>query len=152
MPAGSAAWQGSGGSGMRGPLRSAHMGSLDRGFEKALELAPGEVIRWSAPALHRTGRVWLGGRIYLSDRRLFFCPGVVSRGRHGVLRVPLSEVAGVEVLGRRLSLESVAEGALRPRLRVTTSAGEQHAFAMQAFARRAAELQALLPPSGPGEL
>jgi hypothetical protein len=120
------------------------MGSLDRGFENALELQPAEVIRWRAPATYRIRRSWVGGRIYLSDRRLFFCPGVLSRGRYGVLRLPLSEVARVEVAARKFALGSVAEGGLRRRLIVTSVAGEDRAFSMQAFEKRVGELQALL--------
>jgi hypothetical protein len=120
------------------------MGSLDRGFENALELAPGEQIRWSGPALFRVRRSWVGGRIYLSGERLFFCPGVVVRRRYGVLRVPLSEVTGVEVSARRIALSAVTEGGLKPRLKITTSSGEEHFFTMQRFGKRAAELQELL--------
>lgn len=128
------------------------MRSLDRGFENALELHAGETIRWSAPATYRVRRIWVGGRVYVSDRRLFFCPGVLSRGRYGVLRIPLGEVAGVEVLGRTFSPAAVSEGALRRRLRVTTTTGEQHAFSMQGFDRRAGELRTLLQGNGPSAL
>jgi hypothetical protein len=124
------------------------MGSFDRGFENALELRPGEAIRWSGPAMHRVRRSWFGGRIYLSDQRFFFCPGVLVRGRQGVLRIPLSEIADVDVLSRKFSIASLGEGGLRPRLRITTAAGEEHSFAMQGFRKRAGELQALLPGSG----
>ncbi len=94
--------------------------------------------------MYRVRRSWVGGRIYLSDQRFFFCPGVLSRRRYGVLRVPLAEVVGVAVLDRTFSLGSVAEGALRRRLQISTTSGERHAFSMQAFDRRAGELQALL--------
>jgi hypothetical protein len=120
------------------------MGSVDRGFENALELQSGEEVRWSCPALYRVRRVWVGGRIYVSDRRLFFCPGVVSRRRYGVLRVPLSEVAGLEVIARRLAVSALAEGGLRPRVRVSTVAGADHDFTMQAFRRHSRALQGLL--------
>jgi hypothetical protein len=123
------------------------MGSFDRGFENALELRPDETIRWSGPAMHRVRRSWVGGRIYLSDQRLFFCPGVLVRGRHGVLRVPLSEVAGVAVLERKLAIASIGPGALRPRLCVSTAGGDEHAFSMQRFRTGAAELQSLLQTS-----
>lgn len=82
--------------------------------------------------------------MYLSDQRLFFCPGVLARGRYGVLRLPLPEVASVGVVPRKLALGSLAEGGLRPRLRVTTTPGEEHAFSMQGLSKRVAELQALL--------
>ena len=98
--------------------------------------------------MHRVGRGWFGGRIYLSDQRLFFCPGILLRGRHGVLRVPLAEISDARVVGRKLALASISDGGLRPRLRITTSAGEQHDFSMQRFARRAGELQSLLASSG----
>jgi hypothetical protein len=120
------------------------MGSIDRGFENALELASGEQIRWRGPAMFRIGRSWVGGRIYLSGERLFFCPGVVVRRRYGVLRVPLSEVTGVEVSARRFALNAVAEGGLKPRLKVVTKGGEEHFFTMQRFHKRAGELQELL--------
>ena len=122
------------------------MGSLDRGFENALELHPGEVIRWTAPATHRVRRSWVGGRIYLSDQRLFFCPGLLVRGRYGVLRLPLSEIAGMDVAARKLAVGSIASGGLRPRLVVTTAGGEEHLFSMQALDRRVRELRAILDP------
>lgn len=98
--------------------------------------------------MHRVGRSWFGGRIYLSDQRLFFCPGVLLRGRHGVLRVPLAEISDASVVGRKFALASVSDGGLRPRMRITTAAGEQHEFSMQRFAKRAGELQGLLASSG----
>jgi hypothetical protein len=124
------------------------MASFDRGFENALELRPGETVRWSGPAMHRVRRTWFGGRIYLSDQRFFFCPGVLVRRRQGVLRIPLSEIADIDVLSRKFSMASVSTGGLRPRLRITTAEGEEHSFAMQAFRRRAGELQTLLTGSG----
>jgi hypothetical protein len=120
------------------------MGSLERGFENALELLPGETIRWSGPAMYRVRRSWVGGRIYLSDQRLFFCPGVLVRKRYGVLRIPLGEIAGVDVLGRRFAFAAISDGGLRPRLRITTSSGEEHSFSMQRFRKRSGELEALL--------
>jgi hypothetical protein len=126
------------------------MGSIDRGFEIALELAPGEQIRWRGPAMFRVGRSWVGGRIYLSGERLFFCPGVVVRRRYGVLRVPLSEVTDVEVIDRRLALNAVAEGGLKPRLKVATRGGDEHFFTMQRFHKRAGELQELLSAESSG--
>ena len=98
--------------------------------------------------MHRVGRGWFGGRIYLSDQRLFFCPGVLLRGRHGVLRVPLAEIRDTDVVGRKLALASISDGGLRPRLRITTSAGEQYDFSMQRFGKRASELQGLLGSAG----
>jgi hypothetical protein len=120
------------------------MGTLDRGFESALELRDGEVIRWRGPAMRRVGRTWFGGRLYLSDQRLFFCPGALMRGRHGVLRIELGEIASVERVGRRFAISVIAVGGLRPSLRLLTSAGEQHTFAMQRFNKRAGELLPLL--------
>jgi hypothetical protein len=121
------------------------MGSFDRGFEEALELRPGELIRWTGPGMRRAGRAWVGGRIYVSDQRLFFCPGVLVRRRYGVLRVPLAEIARVDRVSRRLALGAVAEGGLKPHVQITTDDGHTHALTMQRFAKRAAELEAVLP-------
>ena len=98
--------------------------------------------------MHRVRRSWVGGRIYVSDQRLFFCPGVLVRGRYGVLRVPLSEIASVDALERKFAVASISPGALRPRLRVVTIAGEEYVFSMQRFRKRAGELQRLLQSSG----
>ena len=134
---------------MRAGLTLSGMSRLDQGFEQALELEPGETARWHAPATHREERAWVGGRIYVSDRRLFFCPGVLSRGRHETLRVVLSTITAVEVLGRDCG---VLTGGLRRRVRVTTTGGERHDFSLPRFARRARELEAALQagrlPSG----
>jgi hypothetical protein len=117
------------------------MGRLDDGFEGALEVQPGEVLRWHAPATHRVGRTWVGGRVYVSDRRLFFCPGVLSRRRYGILRVPLTSIADVRVVGRNTK---VTAGGLRRRVIITTGAGDEHAFSLPRFPKRSRELQALL--------
>ncbi len=117
------------------------MGKIKEGFERALELEPGEVLRWEGPAMRRVGRTWVGGRVYVSDRRFFFCPGVLSRGRYGTVRVPLSAIATVERRGRD---SLVTRGGLRRRVVITTSTGDEHAFSLPRFAKRARELQALL--------
>lgn len=129
-------------------VRCRPMASLERGFENALELRTGESIRWRGPAMYRIGRSWIGGRLYLTDQRLFFCPGVLVRKRYGVLRVQLAEITGAEVLGRRFAVAAISDGGLRPRLRVTTSSGDEHSFSMQRFRKRAGELQSLLQPTG----
>lgn len=121
------------------------MGKIDDGFERALELEAGEVLRWHAPATHRVRRTWVGGRVYVSDRRFFFCAGVLSRGRHATVRIPLSSIAGVDVRGRD---SRVTRGGLRRRVIITTSAGDEHALSLPRFARRARELQALLADRG----
>ena len=97
--------------------------------------------------MYRVRRIWVGGRLYLSDQRLFFCPGVLTRKRYGVLRVQLSEIKDAEVLGRRIAFAAIADGALRPRLRVTTRSGDAHSFSMQRFRQRAGELESLLQAS-----
>ena len=117
------------------------MGRLDDGFERALELQPGEALRWHAPAMHWAGRTWAGGRIYLSDRRFFFCPAVLARGRHQTVRVPLGSITGVEVVGRDTQVMS---GGLRRRVIVKTAAGDTHAFSLPRFRKRSRELVALL--------
>ena len=117
------------------------MGRLDDGFEGALELQPGEVLRWHASATHRVRRTWVGGRVYVSDRRLFFCPGVLSRRRYGVLRVPLTAIADVQVVGRDTH---VTTGGLRRRVIIKTDAGDEHAFSLPRFPKRSRELRALL--------
>lgn len=117
------------------------MGVLDDGFERALELEPGEVLRWHGPATHRERRTWIGGRVYVSDRRLFFCPGVLSRGRHETVRVPLSSITDVELARRN---GQVSAGGLRRRVLVRTTAGDQYAFSLPRFRKRAGELQRLL--------
>lgn len=123
---------------------------MERGFERALELHPGEEIRWSEPGMYHVGRSWMGGRIYVSDQRLFFCPGVLGRRAHGVLRLALADIARVDVLARNIALGAVADGGLKPRLQVVTASGEAHALTLQRFARRAPELQALLLAGGSG--
>jgi hypothetical protein len=117
------------------------MGRLDDGFERALELQPGEVLRWHGPALHRVRRTWVGGRVYVSDRRLFFCPGVLSRRRYETVRIPLRSIAALEVARRGTQVMS---GGLRRRVIVKTTAGDQYAFSLLRFRKRSAELQALL--------
>lgn len=123
------------------------MGFLDRGFERALELQPGEAIRWQGSATHRVRRTWVGGRIYVSDARLFFCPGVLSRGRYETVRLPLAAIVAVEVLRRS---GSVSAGGLRRRLRIRTGSGEEHTFSLPGFNRRAPKLQALISEGGSG--
>ena len=99
--------------------------------------------------MHHAGRTWVGGRIYVSDRRLYFCPGVLVRRRHGVLRLPLAAIAEVDTLGRRISIGALGDGGLKPRLQVITAAGERHAFTMRSLNRRTEQLRALLQPQRP---
>jgi hypothetical protein len=120
------------------------MGSSESGSERALELEAGEEVRWSTPGLYLIGRTWIGGRIYVSDRRLLFCPGVLVRRRYGVLRVPLAEVAHVDRLERKVALGAIADGGLKPRLRITTHTGDVHMLTPQRFGKHVEELQSLL--------
>lgn len=108
--------------------------------------------------MHHVGRTWVGGRLYVSDRRLLFCPGLLLRRRQGVLRVALAEIGLVEKLEREVSLGALSGGGLKPRVLITTRAGERHAFTMQRFGKLADELLSLLaagasphPTSGPTE-
>jgi hypothetical protein len=117
------------------------MGKIDDGFERVLELEPGEVLRWHGPAMRRVGRTWVGGRVYVSDRRFFFCPGVFARSRHETVRVPLSSISSVELLGRD---SGVMAGGLRRRVVIKTTAGDERVFTLPRFAKRARELQAAL--------
>lgn len=118
------------------------MGLLDSGFERALELQQGEAIRWHAPATHRVERGWVGGRIYLTDARFIFCPGVASRRRFETLRLPIAAIAQIDVRGPALTL---SDGGPRRRMTLTTATGDRHTFSMPGFSRRMAELQALMP-------
>lgn len=101
--------------------------------------------------MHHVGRTWVGGRLYVSDQRLLFCPGLLVRRRYGVLRLELAAIRRVELLDRRIGMASLAGGALKPRIEVSDAAGERHAFTTQRFAQRAAELEELLNGSAPGD-
>jgi hypothetical protein len=52
------------------------------------------------------------------------------------------------MLARSIGRGALAEGGLKPRLRITTTSGEVRALTLQRFGKRAAELQALLLAPG----
>ena len=74
---------------------------------------------------------------------------MLVRRRYGVLRVPLSEIARVDRLDRRIALGAIADGALKPRLRIATHAGEVHMLTPQRFGRHIDELQSMLSGASP---
>lgn len=120
------------------------------GLHKALGLEPDEKICWSEPGLRHHGRSWIGGRIYVTDQRLFFYPGLLMRRRHGVLAVARAEIRQVDLVSRNLGVGALADGGLKPHLKVSTASGETHALTLQRFSRLGAELQALLSGAGSG--
>jgi hypothetical protein len=124
------------------------LGVIDRGFVRALDPEPGEVIRWQGGAIFRAPRTGVGGRLFVTDRRVVWCPGYFSRRQYEAVRIPFSTIAGIDVLGRT---RAVSEGGLRRRVRVRLTNGEERLFTMPRPDERAALFQSLVDdPLTPG--
>lgn len=114
------------------------MGFLDRSFER--RLGPSEALRWSGTASRTVRRKWVGGRVFVTNRALYFRPGLLARLTDETLRVPVSTVVSVSVIDRTGTLY---DGGMRRRVRVVVESGKEHLFAMPHIDRRAAEIRAL---------
>jgi hypothetical protein len=91
-------------------------------------LKDGESVVWSRRANHSVGWRAVGGKLYLTDRRLLFRPNGFERslffGKEW--SAPLAEVSGFSVQPR--SGGNPFDGRMRSRLRVALRQGEAQLF------------------------
>jgi len=107
------------------------------------KLAPGEEVRWKAFANRvLESSTTAGGRLFVTDRRVFFQPNRVDAflGRE-VWECPLEAVTGIETVGRDAALLA---GGPRKRLGLQTADGEE-VFVVNRLKRKEDELLSLFP-------
>jgi hypothetical protein len=84
---------------------------------------PGEQVAWRVTANRSYDGVAVGGRLFVTDRRILFRPTGFELGGGGVGReCSFSDVAKVDLAKRELNLFS---GGLRRRLRIRTKVGSE---------------------------
>ena len=88
-----------------------------------MPLDPDEQVIWSQRANHSAGRRAVGGKLYLTDRRLLFKPNV---GRSKEWSASRTEVTGFGVQPRGGA--NPFDGSLRSRLRVELRQEEPQLF------------------------
>ncbi|MGE5335976.1 MAG: hypothetical protein ACM3JL_00965 [Nitrososphaerota archaeon] len=112
------------------------------------KLAPGEEVRWKAYANRvLSGASTAGGRLFVTDRRVFFQPNRVDAvlGRK-VWESSLEGVTTVETVGRD---GLVFAGGTRKRLGIKTAEGEE-VFVVNRLKKKEAELLRLFPQASQG--
>jgi len=102
-----------------------------------VDLEDGETVVWEKRANHTAGVRAVGGKLYLTDRRLVFESRGLGRGGK-LWSTPLSEVARVTVADRDLS--GVFSGGLTNRLRVELASGDEELFVVRKVAEVAKDL------------
>lgn len=91
-----------------------------------MEPEPGEHVELERRANHSAGSRAVGGKLTVTDRRIVFEPHGLDKALAGKsVQIPLAEVAAAGTQPRGLNPFS---GALRERLRVETSGGDEHLF------------------------
>jgi hypothetical protein len=90
-------------------------------------LEAGESLIWSRRANHTQGPARaVGGRLFLTDRRIVFVPHAFDRDLWGrAWSCPLSEIAEV---GEEPRTWGLFDGGMRRRLRVTPNRGDKALF------------------------
>jgi hypothetical protein len=113
---------------------------------QAVPLEAGESVIWSRRANHTVGWRAVGGKLYLTDRRLVFRPHVLERtlffGKEW--SAPRTEVASFDVQPRGGA--NPFDGSLRSRLRVALRQGEPQLFVVPKPDDVAQELSDKLAP------
>lgn len=107
------------------------------------KLASGEQVRWKAYANRvLDDSTTAGGRLFVSDRRVFFQPNRIDRrlGRK-VWECPLEGVTAVETVGRSAN---VFAGGPRKRLGIKTADGEE-VFVVNRLKHKEDQLLSLFP-------
>ncbi len=110
------------------------------------KLEPGEALCWKSLANRvLSPSVTSGGRLVVTDRRVFFQPNRFDAaiGRK-LWECPLDAVTGIDTVGRD---GNVFAGGVRKRLGVETADGHE-VFVVNRLERKEAELRRLLPHLG----
>ncbi len=117
------------------------MGKVGSWWLKSVEAEPDERVVWSQLANRvQSSHRAVGGKLFLTDRRLIFCPhwiDAVTGGRTWSL--PLSDVGGVGIKpkgGDRFA------GGLRDRLRIDSADGDEQMFVVKRLDEVVARLEA----------
>lgn len=106
-----------------------------------MDLKQGESVAWSSRANYSVGGRAVGGKLYITDRRVLFRPHVFDRLTGGKgFAAPLTDVAGFSVAPKDGGLFS---GGLRDRLQIELASGSVHLFVVNKLERTLDELRAL---------
>jgi hypothetical protein len=123
------------------------MGKVGSWWLKGVEAEPDEHEVWSQLANRvQSSHRAVGGKLFLTDRRLIFCPhwiDAVTGGRTWSL--PLASVAGVGITpkgGDRFA------GGLRDRLRIELADGDEQLFVVKRLDEVVARLEAAVQEPG----
>jgi hypothetical protein len=106
---------------------------------KSVEAQPGEQVVWSKGAnrIQPSGRA-VGGKLFLTDRRLVFCPHWVDGATGGKTRdMPLADVAAAGTVPK-----GGTRGGLRERLRIELTDGAEELFVVNGLADVVSRLEA----------
>lgn len=109
-----------------------------------MPIEPGETVVWTRLANHSLGARAVGGKLYLTDRRLLFRPHILERHFYSGKEwsAPRSELSGFEV--KRRGGANPFNGSLRSRLRATLREGEPQLFVVWRPERDARQLNEAL--------
>jgi hypothetical protein len=110
------------------------------------KLQPGETLRWKTLANRvLSPAVTSGGRLVVTDRRVFFQPNRYDAmlGKE-LWECPLDAVTGIEVVGRDAA---VLAAGMRKRLGIRTADGLE-VFVVNRLKGKVPELRGLLPRAG----
>lgn len=82
-----------------------------------LDLGEGEMILVSYPANHSQGKRAVGGKIFVTNRRIAFVPNRLDALLWGrSIELPLAKVTSISTVPPRIRLGEIFSGALRSRL------------------------------------
>jgi hypothetical protein len=121
------------------------MAKIGSWWLKSVEAQPGEEVVWSQGAnrIQPSGRA-VGGKLFLTDRRLIFCPHWVDGATGGkTWDTPLAEVAAVGTAPKEGK-----GGGLRDRLRIELADGEEQRFVVNRLADVVSTLDAAREEGG----
>lgn len=109
-----------------------------------MPLDPAETVIWSGLSNHTVGPRAVGGKLYLTDRRLLFRPHILERRFFGgeEWSAEQADLAGFDVQGADAG--GVFAGSLRKRLRVALANGETALFVVWRPVHAARELSEAL--------
>jgi hypothetical protein len=111
------------------------MAKIGSWWLKGVEAEPQEQVAWTQGAnrIQGSGRA-AGGKLFLTDRRLVFCPHWVDGATGGkTWEVPLATIAAVG---------TVQKGGRRDRLRIELADGEDELFVVNRLAEVVSRLDA----------
>ncbi|MBQ6639698.1 MAG: hypothetical protein IJH84_01545 [Saccharopolyspora sp.] len=109
----------------------------------------GEIVTWRrwANRTQSNSRA-AGGRLYLTNRRVLFCPHAFDANTGGEYRsIPLAAITEVGKQPRTLNLRAAYNGGLRTRLRIDCADGSTELFVLNKLDQVITEIRAATGPA-----